>query len=168
MKIILETKRLYLREFLPNDAEYLYNLNSDPDVIKYTGDDKFSSLEEASLFLSSYKEYNKNGYGRWGVILKEKDEFIGWCGLKLNEENLIDLGFRIFKKDWNKGFASEAAMACLQYGFETLKINTIIGRSLKRNTASIKVLEKIGMTHWKDSVCHGSEESVYFRIKKHS
>ena len=166
MKTIVETERLYLREFLQTEAKDLYNLNSDPNVIKYTGDSEFSSIEDAQNFIASYKEYEKNGYGRWSVILKESNKFIGWCGLKLNEENLIDLGFRIFKKDWNKGFATEAAAACIEYGFEVLKLNTIIGRSLKKNIASIKVLEKIGMKHWKDTVCHGSEKCVYYKIEK--
>lgn len=166
MKTILKTQRLYLRKFLPCDAEGLYNLNLDTDVIKYTGDSKFSSLEDAQTFIASYHEYEKNGYGRWSVVRKDSGEFIGWCGLKLNEENMIDLGFRIFKKDWNKGFATEAAAACIEYGFEVLKLNTIIGRSLKKNIASIKVLEKIGMKHWKDTVCHETEECVYYKIEK--
>lgn len=165
MKIITETTRLRLREFLPDDAENLYKLNSDLEVIKYTGDAEFSSIEEVQNFIASYNEYEKNGFGRWSVVLKENDEFIGWCGLKLNEENMIDLGFRIFQKNWNKGIASEASIACLKYGFEVLMLKTIIGRSLKKNISSIKVLEKIGMKHWKDTICHGNKECVYYKIE---
>ena len=73
----------------------------DPDVIKYTGNPPFESEEEAKFFLDNYNDYNKNGFGRWAVILKDTKEFICWCGLKLNEDDLIDIGFRFFKKYWN-------------------------------------------------------------------
>ena len=166
MKTISETKRLILREFSLNDAEDLFNLNSDDEVIKYTGDQPFSSINEAHNFISDYNEYEQHGFGRWAVILKSTNKFIGWCGLKLNEENMVDLGFRFFKNNWNQGFASEAAVSCLKYGFTELKLKTIIGRSLKKNVSSIKVLEKIGMTFWKETLCHGNEECVYYRIER--
>ena len=167
MKIIFETDRLLLRELNISDAENFYKLNSDPDVIQFTGDSKFISVNEAKTFLKNYTEYKKYGYGRWAVLLKTDDKFLGWCGLKYNEEQLVDLGFRFFKKYWGNGFATEAAKGCLDYGFSELQLETIVGRALKKNIASIKVLEKIGMTHWKDSVCHGNEDCVYYKLEKY-
>jgi len=164
MKVIIETERLLLREFQLGDAEKMYQLNLDPDVIKYTGDGSFNSINEAKYFLSNYKEYKKNKFGRWAVLLKSNNDFIGWCGLKLNEENMIDLGFRFFQKYWNKGFASEAALSCLEYGFNILNIDTVVGRSLNKNLTSIKVLDKIGMKFWKSSLCHENEKYVYYKI----
>ena len=162
--MVLETKRCILRKFEIGDAESFYLLNADPEVIKYTGDEAFADIEDAKEFLRHYDSYLKVGYGRWAVINKEDNSFIGWCGLKLNEEDLIDLGFRFFKKHWGNGFATETANACLNYGFEKLQMELIIGRAVVANAASIRVLEKIGMEYWKQDECHGFQEAAYYKI----
>jgi RimJ/RimL family protein N-acetyltransferase len=166
IKLITETPRLILREFALDDAKSMWELNSDPEVIKYTGDPPFASVEKAREFLLNYKDYEKNGFGRWAVITKASNSFIGWCGLKLNEQNLVDLGFRFFRKEWNKGYATEAAHACLEYGFLELDLKEIIGRVARQNKASIKVLEKLSMDYWKNDSCKGIEDSLYYRITK--
>jgi len=166
MKNIFETNRLILREFELNDAIAMFELNKDPDVIKYTGDRAFQTIEDAKSFLKNYSDYKKNSMGRWPVITKDNNEFIGWCGLKLNEENLVDIGFRFFKQEWNKGYATESAKACLEYGFNELNLNKIIGRSDINNIGSIKVLEKINMKFWKYGEFKGVENSVYYSIDK--
>lgn len=146
MKIILETDRLYLRELNIQDSEDLYNLNLNPNVIRYTGNSAFKNIEEAKQFLLYYQDYELNGFGRWAVIEKENEEFLGWCGLKYDKgKNETDIGFRFFEEKWNKGYATESAKACVEYGFEKLNLKTIIGRAMKNNIASIKVLEKIGL-----------------------
>ena len=146
MKIIIETKRLYLREFLIDDGFCLYHLNKDPEVIKYTGDSAFNSVKEATVFIENYNDYKRNGYGRWAVCLKESHEFIGWSGLKKDTEtNEVDLGFRFFKKHWGKGYATEAALACVKYGFLRLNLSEIIGRAHIENNPSIEVLKKCNL-----------------------
>jgi ribosomal-protein-alanine N-acetyltransferase len=160
--LILETQRLLLREITESDAENAYLLNLDPDVIKYTGDKSFDSPAEAREFLSRYDHYKKYGFGRWGVISKENSEFMGWCGLKYSADtDEHDIGFRFFKKHWNKGYATESAMACLQLGFEKFNMGTIVGRAMKENAASIRVLEKIGLIYWKDFDFDGQQGVVY-------
>jgi len=149
MKLIFETERLILREFETTDAENLYKLNSDHEVIKFTGNKPFKSIIEVREFVQNYRDYKRNGFGRWSVILKENLNFIGWCGLKLNDDGIIDIGFRFFRSEWNKGYATESAIATLKYGFETLKLKEIIGRASTENRSSIRVLEKIGMKYWK-------------------
>jgi len=166
MKFILETDRLLLREFEDVDAQSMFDLNSDPDVIRYTGDPAFVSINEVSIFLTSYSDYKRNGYGRWAVILKETNKFIGWCGLKLNEEGLVDIGFRFFKRHWGKGYASEAAEATLSYGFKTLNLDEILGRAVPDNLASISILEKLNMRYFKHDTCYGFENAIYYRISK--
>ncbi len=166
VKPITETPRLMLREFALDDAKKIWELNSDPEVIKYTGDPPFETVEEAREFLLNYKDYKKFGFGRWVVITKASNSFIGWCGLKFNEQNLVDLGFRFFKKEWNKGYATEAAHACLDFGFKELHLKEIIGRVASQNKASIKVLEKLSMVFWKKDNCKGIEDSLYYRITK--
>jgi len=141
----------------------MWKLNKDRDVIKYTGDSSFASVKEAKLFLINYTDYQKNGFGRWAVILKNTNEFIGWCGLKLDKDSTIDIGFRFFKKHWNKGYATESATACLQYGFNNLKLTEIIGRASIHNKSSIKVLEKIHMRYWKTEFYNEIGESVFYK-----
>lgn len=165
-KSIIETPRLILREFTVDDAYKIWELNSDPEVIKYTGDPPFENVESARKFIENYEEYKKTGFGRWVVIHKDSNSFLGWCGLKLNEQNLVDIGFRFFKREWNKGYATEAAKACLQYGFMELNIKEIIGRVALENTSSIKVLEKLSMEYWKNDSCKGIENSLYYKISK--
>jgi [ribosomal protein S5]-alanine N-acetyltransferase len=160
--IIAETDRLILREITPADAEQAYLLNLDPEVIRYTGDVSFSNVEEAKTFLENYSSYKQYGFGRWAVIDKHTIEFLGWCGLKfLEDEGLHDIGFRFFKKHWGKGYATEAAKACLQLGFDKYNMPSIIGRAAKENKASINVLRKLGLTFLKESDCHGDEAVIY-------
>lgn len=165
-KIVIETDRLYLTEFQLSDAEHMYRLNLDPEVLKYTGDPPFASVEEASAFLERYDAYEKHGFGRWSVWLKEESVYIGWCGLKRNEEGLVDIGFRFFRDRWNQGFATESARACLEYGFGQLQLDRIVGRADRANKASIRVLEKIGMRFWKEDSFEGIGEGVYYAIER--
>lgn len=103
MKPILETNRLLLRELHPNDAEDFYQLNLNPNVIRYTGNSAFKDVDEARYFLENYRDYKLNGFGRWAVINKDSHRFIGWCGLKFDKiENETDIGFRFFEEEWGK------------------------------------------------------------------
>lgn len=166
MKKVIETNRLYLRELSVADDENFYLLNSDEDVIIYTGDKAFESINEAKSFLENYNPYQEYGYGRWAVIAKSNEEFLGWCGLKYSPEiDEVDIGFRFFKKHWNKGYATESAKVCIEYGFENLNLQTIVGRAMKDNVASIKVLEKLGMTFVGKFEFH-LHDGVLYQIKK--
>lgn len=166
MKQVFEIERLVLKEFNVTDAAYMYALNLNSEVLKYTGDKPFKSIKEAEQFLINYSDYLKNGFGRWSVFLKNNNEYLGWCGLKLNEEKMVDVGFRFLKKYWNNGYATESAKACLNYGLNTLNLKEIIGRTSIENKASIKVLEKIDMLFLKKSNFEGVENAVYYKIEK--
>jgi ribosomal-protein-alanine N-acetyltransferase len=160
--IILETERLYLRELTIDDAENFYSLNLNDEVIKFTGDDAFKSIEEAKSFLENYDHYTKYNFGRWAVMHKLTNQFIGWCGLKYTKElDEYDIGFRFFKRYWNKGYATEAAKACIDLGFQKYKINIIVGRAMKENIGSIKVLEKIGLSFSKSFNFDGNKGVIY-------
>ncbi|AJW62299.1 anhydro-N-acetylmuramic acid kinase [Elizabethkingia miricola] len=162
MKPILETERLLLRELNPDDAGDFFNLNENPNVIKYTGDKAFQNIDEAREFLENYQDYRLNGYGRWAVMSKENNEFLGWCGLKYNSSiDETDVGFRFFEHYWNKGFATESAKACIDYGFKNLNLAAIIGRAMQDNTASVKVLEKLGMNYLRDFDFDGYKGVIY-------
>ncbi|MEO6167168.1 MAG: GNAT family N-acetyltransferase [Chitinophagales bacterium] len=168
MKIILETSRFYLRKFDPSDAHIFFDLNNDPEVVKYVGDGAFPSLADARKFLEDYDQYEKYGMGRWAVILKTTGEFTGWCGLKFQPElsptGEVDLGYRFFRKHWGQKIASESAVACLDYGFSTLNLKRIIGRVMEGNTASVKVLEKCGM-HFVKEIKFKEHPGLWYEIE---
>ena len=118
MSVVIETDRLLLRKFTEDEATLLYELNPDPEVIRYTHD-PIADVDHAKnvlneVILPQYVLYN---HGRWAVRLKSNLEFIGWCGLKyLSETNEVDLGYRFMQKFWGKGYATEAAVACMSMG----------------------------------------------------
>ncbi len=164
MSFLLQTNRLVLREFVVSDAPEMFALNADPDVLKYTGDLAFKHLEETQMFIKNYTDYKRNGIGRWAVSLKTNPKMLGWCGLKKHPDGLVDLGFRFKKKHWGKGFATEAANACITYGFTTLNLTKIVGRAESENIASIAVLKKCGFhfSHKElDELHHQKQIEVY-------
>ncbi|WP_460217984.1 GNAT family N-acetyltransferase [Psychroserpens sp. MEBiC05023] len=162
MNHILETERLYLREFIIDDAIHFYNMNTDPDVLKYTGDVPFESIEKAKSFLKSYNQYKLYNMGRWAVCKKHNDEFIGWCGLKFHPlENLVEVGYRFYKTHWRKGFASESAKASIDYGFNILNLKKIYAHAHIDNFASHRVIEKCGLTLINEAIYDGMPAKLY-------
>jgi [ribosomal protein S5]-alanine N-acetyltransferase len=163
MNVVIETERLLLRTFTMDDAPLIYDLNLDPDVIRYTLD-PMADIDTAKevlvkVILPQYALYN---HGRWAVHVKPDLEFIGWCGLKTRPElNEVDLGYRFIKKTWGMGYATESAHACLKYGFEKLKLDRIVGRSLPANLASVRVLEKCGMQYVGEEVIESLLHKTY-------
>lgn len=169
MIYILQTERLRFREMRPDDAQAMFDLNSDPEVVLYTGDGPFESVEAAKLFLENYQEvYTRVGYARWIVELKSTNEILGWSGLKFwPDKNIVDVGYRFYKKHWGNGYASESAKACIDYGFNVLKLDRIIAHARKENIASLRVLEKCGMKIiGEDNECGG--EIFVWEITRHS
>ncbi|MEP7128216.1 MAG: GNAT family N-acetyltransferase [Chitinophagales bacterium] len=168
MKLILETPRLLLRELSQDDYQNFFDLNNDPEVVKYVGDGAFASINAAKNFLLNYDQYEKYGIGRWAVILKASNEFTGWCGLKfqpeLSETGEVDLGYRFSIKFWGQGIGSEAAKACVDYGFQQLHYKRIIGRVMTGNIASVKVLEHCGM-HFVKEMKFEEHPGLWFEIE---
>jgi RimJ/RimL family protein N-acetyltransferase len=163
MNIIIETNRLVLRTFTTEDAPLLYELNHDPEVIRYTGD-PIKDIDHAKevleqVILPQYALYN---HGRWAVHTKPGLQFIGWCGLKaIPQRNEIDLGYRFIKEAWGKGYATEAAFASLKYGFEKLNLPRIVGRAMPGNIGSLRVLEKCGMVFIGEEVVDDHPAKTY-------
>jgi RimJ/RimL family protein N-acetyltransferase len=163
-KIIIETEKLLLRKITEEDAAEIFLLNADQDVIRYTSDPALQSFDDAVKLIETIirPQYHLYNHGRWAVILKQTNEFTGWCGLKyLPETDAIDLGYRFHKKYWGQGIASEAAKASLKYGFEKLLMKKITGRAMKENIASIKVLEKCGMKFLNEADLHEHPAFIY-------
>lgn len=159
---ILATERLYLREMTTADAASMYALNLDPEVVQYTGDAPFDSISDAHTFLENYDHYSKYGFGRWAVIRKSDQAFLGWCGLKYDPlKDEYDIGYRFFKKYWGQGYATESASSCIQLGFTRFAMQRIVGRVMKQNTASVRVLEKLGLTFHGNYDFDGNQGIVY-------
>ncbi|WP_304198747.1 GNAT family N-acetyltransferase [Flavobacterium alvei] len=152
MDLILETDRLILREFKLSDAEAFFAMDSNPKVHQYLWNKPVQKMEETIEIIEFVrKQYIENGIGRFAMISKDTNEFIGWAGLKHNTEkvnnkiNFYDIGYRLDEKFWGKGYASEATFAWLKYAFETMNIKTIEAAAHTENVASNRILQKIGM-----------------------
>ncbi len=145
---MIETTHLILRWHTLEDAKAMMDLNSDPEVIRYTGDGPLNTIEDAQKVITERLFPQKELYqmGRFAVTLKD-GTFIGWCGLRyFPHTQEVDLGYRFKKMYWGKGFATETSIACLKYGFETLKLKKIYATAMPDNIGSIKVMQKLGMT----------------------
>ncbi len=152
MAILLETPRLLLREYVPEDAPDLLRLNSDANLMRLAMKKPIESLAEALAQITVFQQqYAEKGYGRWAVLLKNTGEHVGYCGLKYRNaaadprRDFTDIGYRFERKHWKSGFATEAARACLEFGFEQLNLQRIVGCAPVENKASIRVLERIGL-----------------------
>jgi RimJ/RimL family protein N-acetyltransferase len=147
METLFTSSRLFFREFTIEDAPLIYDLNSDPEVVKYLHE--LPTTKDVALQTIRYTiipQYEQNNFGRWATFLKDTQEFIGWCGLKYRKDlDLIDLGYRFKKKFWGSGYATEAALRTIEYAKEPLHLTKIHGFAHIDNIASWKVLEKCGM-----------------------
>lgn len=151
--LYIETNRLLIRPFRIEDIEPCYLMNLDEEVSKYTGDGGVVSKEEIErrIVENVIGDYEKHGFGRLAVELKEERKFIGFTGLKYLEDlEEVDLGYRFMKRYWGKGIATESAKACVHLGFETLALNRMIAMVLPENAGSIRVLEKLDFEYEKD------------------
>ncbi|MCO8125272.1 GNAT family N-acetyltransferase [Stieleria sp. TO1_6] len=141
-----DTERLTQRAFEVEDAEAFFTLNSNPAVMRYTGEPLVRSLHAAREAIASYPDFDTVGYGRWACVLKQTRSVIGFCGLKyLADLDTVDVGYRFLPQYWGLGLATEACAASLQFGFKTLQLEQITALVLPENHASIRVLEKVGM-----------------------
>lgn len=152
MNIVAETERLILREILPSDLDGMFALDSDPEVHQYLGNKPVTDKEQLITLINFIRQqYLDHGIGRWAIIDKKTNEFIGWTGLKFvtelnnNHQNYYDLGYRIRRAYWGLGIATETAMISRDYAFRKLKVNEIYAAASVENIGSNKILQKIGM-----------------------
>lgn len=165
---ILETERLILRMWTLDDAPAAFEICRDAEVMKYIGTGKpYETVEQAEEFTRRAAAHQKaNGFCRWAMVFKETREIIGSCGFaRLPAIGEIELGYLIRRKYWGKGLATEAAAACLRYGFEKLGFREIIALTDLENAASHRVLEKIGFTRRGVELFGDEENLVYLAIR---
>lgn len=148
---ILETDRLILRTWKPADVDLMAAIDQDPKVCQYLPAIGNQAATEAGI-QRMIKHYEEHGFGLYAVELKENGEFIGFLGLSVPSFEAhftpaVEIGWRLASKHWGKGYATEAAKAVLCYGFLTLNLNEIVSFTVANNTASRRVMEKIGLQY---------------------
>ena len=147
--MIVETPRLNIRELTVDDAEFIFGLVNEPSFLENIGDKGVRTLEDARQFIleGPWASHRERGYGQFLVELKEGGEAIGVCGLLYREAlEVSDIGCAFLPEYWRQGIAYEAACAVMEYGRSTLGIEKIVGLTSEENVASIKALEKLGMS----------------------
>ena len=149
MKKILETDRLILREMTNNDLPALCKILQDKEVM-YAYEHAFSNEEVTAWLNKNYNRYENDGVGLWAVILKETGEMVGQCGLTMQEigenEKVLEVGYLFQKAFWHNGYATEAAKACKEYAFHTLKATEVYSIIRDNNIASQNVAKRNGMS----------------------
>jgi ribosomal-protein-alanine N-acetyltransferase len=164
MPTMLETNRLLLRTWSLEDAEAVLGIYSNPEVTRFIGSGvPDQSLDDArKRILRSLTHQERYGFGFWAVVEKATGQISGSCGLKYLEDGpQIEVGYHLARPVWNRGFATEAAGACLRYGFEKLKLDRIVGVVALENYASQRVLEKVGMRYERLGRHYNTEVRVY-------
>ncbi len=162
MTVHLETPRLILRPISMEDDEGMFELDSNPEVLTYIGVPPQTDIAQSrEIIRFIQQQYEKYGVGRLAITLKDTGEFIGWAGLKYitepinNHVHHYDVGYRLIQRYWGKGYATEAAKASLDYGFQGLRLDKIYATAMPANIASLTILKKIGLRHVHDFVDKG-------------
>jgi len=171
MSIFLETARLILKPPELSDLDNLVILRSDPDVMQYVGDGAIHTVEQVKRFLGMSISYQKkHGIGFCSVFEKESGNFIGQAGLfhiGFHEEQLdIEIAYRLHKKFWGKGYATELVRALIQWGFQHLSVNKLIAAVHPENMASQKVLKKAGLDCKGKRKWYDDRELFWYEIYK--
>ncbi|HFK5509579.1 GNAT family N-acetyltransferase [Elizabethkingia anophelis] len=161
-----------MRPFEERDAEGLFHLDSNPEVMKYVGGVVSTKIEQSQQMIEFIqKQYKENGVGRLAVIEKSTNTLIGWSGLKyLTSEingmkNVYELGYRFFPEYWGKGYATETARAALNYAFNEIKTDVVYAMAVTENTGSNRVLQKLGFEEL-GTFLDDSDLCYWYRLKK--
>jgi RimJ/RimL family protein N-acetyltransferase len=170
VRVFLETERLVLRRFTADDVDVLVELDSDPQVMHYITAGRATPREEVEReelphFLECYERYD--GYGFWAALEKSSGEFVGWFHLRPRRDGPADepeLGYRLRRSAWGKGYATEGSRALVEKAFADLGARRVWAEAMAVNTASRRVMEKAGLKYvrtfhqeWPDKI-EGEEE----------
>jgi RimJ/RimL family protein N-acetyltransferase len=145
----ISTERLIMRGWRGSDLAPWAEMNADPEVRKYLG--PLLTFEQASAWVLNFQDdLDRYGFGFWAVEVRASGEFIGFTGLDTVDEEMpftgIELGWRLARPAWGHGYATEAALAALEYGFDVIGLPEIVAVTVAANLRSRAVMERIGMT----------------------
>lgn len=166
--LIARTERLILRRFDLADAEALHALNGDPEVTRYVGDPPFESVDAARDFVAGYLRdvaLPEGDLSRWAVVEHATGDVLGFCGLRRQPDASVDLGYRLVRRAWGRGYATEAARATLEVGFGRFGLTAITAHADVENLASLRVMEKLGMT-FRAFAEHAGRRVAFYEIAR--
>ena len=151
MQIFLETERLVLRQFTGEDVDILVELDGDPDVMHFITGGRPTPRDEIEgdvlpAFLDYYARFA--GYGFWAAIEKSSGRFVGWFHVRPAKDappNEVELGYRLHKAAWGKGYATEGSRALIDKGFAEHGVERVVASTMVVHLASRRVLEKAGL-----------------------
>jgi ribosomal-protein-alanine N-acetyltransferase len=157
----LPTSRLTLRAFHLEDAPALHTILSEKDILRYFPNPETPSFEQTQKFIMRQLEHwRDHGFGWWAVTDRHTRALLGWNGLQfLPETDEVEVGFLLTKTVWRRGYATEGAIATLQYGFDEFKLDAVVGIVHPQNVASQKVLKRSGLRF--------TREDEYFGMPVH-
>ena len=146
MEKILETEKLVIRKLTYGDFDKLSDILKDIDVM-YAWEHDFSDVEVKEWIDRNISRYEKDETGYFSLIEKNTGELVGQAGLHysiVNEKRILELGYIIMKKHWNKGYAFESAKALINFAFDILNEKEVYALIRPENTRSVKLAEKLG------------------------
>ena len=151
MDVFLETARLLLRRFTTDDVDNLVELDSDPEVMLHITGGRTTTREEIEnevlpAFLGYYERFA--GYGFWAMVEKSTGDFVGWMHFRPGEGHADDepeLGYRLRRSSWGKGYAAEASVALIRKGFTEFGVRRVVAETMVAHTGSRRVMEKAGL-----------------------
>ena len=179
MQVFLETERLVLRRFTTGDVDNLAGLDADPDVMRFVSGGIPTSRDEIEneflpAFLRYYQRYQ--AYGFWAAIEKSTGDFLGWFHFRPREgtaPDQVELGYRMRKSAWGKGYATEGSRALIRKGFTESGVQRVTAGAIAANMASRRVMEKAGLTlvrtfnqPWPDATGSHEIEAVEYALDK--
>jgi ribosomal-protein-alanine N-acetyltransferase len=149
--VTLETPRLRLRPWREEDLEPLASLNTDPRVMEHFPG-CLSRQESQAMAVRLAAHFEKHGFGMWSVEAPGVAEFIGLVGLTVPRFEAaftpcVEVGWRLAAEFWGRGYATEAARAAVEHGFDQLRLTEIVSFTVPQNQRSRRVMERLGMTH---------------------
>ena len=152
MQVFLETERLVLRRFTEADVDNLFDLDSDPDVMRFINGGAPTTREAIqNHFLPAFLRYyeRSESFGFWAAIEKSTGDFLGWFHFRSppgSDPDEVELGYRLRKSAWGKGYGTEGSRALIRKGFTELGVRRVIASTYQDNIGSRRVMEKVGMT----------------------
>ena len=166
----VQTPHLTLRPLQPADAVVLHRIYQSEGVLRYFPNPTPPPLEKVQRFIAGQQaHWEKYGYGNWGILPKGESEIVGWAGLQfLPELNETEVGFLLDRPFWGKGYATEAALASLDFGFEHFNLDHIIALVHPDNLASRRVIEKCGLVYVETLLLWGIELMRHTKEKRYT
>lgn len=163
----LETARLWLRQWEDSDKQAFYEINSNPEVMRFYPS-VLTRKESDELFERLRSLIDRDGFGFWACEFKSTSDLVGFVGIDQPEYELpfgpcTQVGWRLARKFWGQGYATEAARRAVTFGFKELGLKEIVAVAVKENAGSIAVMERIGMVNTQQNFSHPKVEEEHLR-----